>query len=201
MLSQLIGCRVDSATPYCGLRCDTEFQQPSSAKILPFYSNSHSGANCIDGLFLSNTPLCISQRAISPWIALDFGLGLVDVQKVVVYNRHNYGKRFRNAEVRVTASMPSSTSIMETEGRLIGNFAGPGTSGQVITFETEELKIGRYVLVQQKGSNDKDNKNHMNLLEVQVIGCKPDQGEQSSKIDPVDLPPRPWLPESDNQGV
>ena len=93
----------------------------------------YSGASCIDGKL--DWEICLSQKEVAPWLALDFG-AKVDIKNVTVYNLKNpWAKRFQNAEVRVTDELPTSGEEMFTGGQLLGTFEGPATSGQIVQIE------------------------------------------------------------------
>ena len=81
-----------------------------------------------------------------------------------IYNRiYNSGSRTRNLEVRLTNDLPTSGDQMYTGGELLGTFEGPGKAGEIIKVKGSAL-TGRYVLIQM------DNKDCLNLLEVEVFG-------------------------------
>ena len=103
---------------------------------------------------------------------MDFGEDLrVSVDNVVLYNRIDStanGARARNVEIRVSDELPTSASSMFTGGNLLGTFAGPGTSGEIIEIESGPnwpTKYGRYVIVQMDNGNEP-----LNLKEVTVFG-------------------------------
>ena len=86
------------------------------------------------------------------------------VTKVDIYNRDDgYGSRFRNVEVRLTDELPTSGDIMYNGGQLLGTFAGPGGTGQIIEVEGP-AKTGRYVLIQM------NHRDCLNLHEVEAFG-------------------------------
>ena len=103
---------------------------------------------------------------------MDFGEELrVSVDKVFLYNRidsTDKGFRARNIEIRLSDELPTSASSMFTGGDMLGTFAGPGTSGQMILIESGAnwpTKYGRYVIVQMDNGNEP-----LNLKEVTVFG-------------------------------
>ena len=103
---------------------------------------------------------------------MDFGEDLrVSVDSVLLYNRVNRNDiagRTRNVEIRLSEELPTSASSMFSGGDLLGTFAGPGTSGQMILIESGanwSIKFGRYVIVQMDNGNDP-----LNLKEVTVFG-------------------------------
>ena len=140
------------------------------------YHEGNGPDKCIDGI--TDGPdshpgdLCHTNHEQAPWLALDFGEELrVSVDKVFLYNRidsTDKGFRARNIEIRLSDELPTSASSMFTGGDLLGTFAGPGTSGQMILIESGAnwpTKYGRYVIVQMDNGNDP-----LNLKEVTVFG-------------------------------
>ena len=108
----------------------------------------------------------------APWIALDFGdEARVSVGKVVLANRINCcGKRTAKVEVRLANELPADGASMFTDGKLLGEFAGPGENGQKIEIESEEGwegTVGRYLIVQMDKSDKPDS---LNLKEVTAFG-------------------------------
>ena len=109
----------------------------------------------------------------APWLAIELE-GLASVHSVTIYNRGDCcGSRFRNAEVRLTNQLPNSSNTMFQGGELLGSFPGPGSDGQVINI-TGPPRTGRFVLIQM---NNRDN---LNLYEVQVFGTLLSQGDYST---------------------
>ena len=140
------------------------------------YHEGNGPDKCIDGI--TDGPdshpgdLCHTNNEQAPWLALDFGEDLrVSVDNVLLYNRVNRNDiagRTRNVEIRLSEELPTSASSMFTGGSLLGTFAGPGTSGQMILIESGAnwpTKYGRYVIVQMDNGNDP-----LNLKEVTVFG-------------------------------
>ena len=108
----------------------------------------------------------------APWIALDFGdEARVSVGKVVLANRINCcGKRTAKVEVRLANELPADGASMFTDGKLLGEFAGPGENGQKIEIESEEGwegTVGRYLIVQMDKADKPDS---LNLKEVTAFG-------------------------------
>ena len=107
-----------------------------------------------------------------PWFAMDFGKDFrVSAEKVLLYNRVNSSSdatRTRNVEIRLSDELPTSTTTIFAGGALLGTFAGPGTSGQVIEIESApgwSMKTGRYLIVQMDNDNEP-----LNLKEVTAFG-------------------------------
>ena len=107
-----------------------------------------------------------------PWFAMDFGKDFrVSAEKVLLYNRVNSSSdatRTRNVEIRLSDELPTSTTTIFAGGALLGTFAGPGTSGQVIEIESApgwSMKTGRYLIVQMDNDNEP-----LNLKEVAAFG-------------------------------
>ena len=108
----------------------------------------------------------------APWIALDFGdEARVSVGKVVLANRINCcGKRTAKVEVRLANELPADGASMFTDGKLLGEFAGPGQNGQKIEIESEEGwegTVGRYLIIQFDKTDKPDS---FNLKEVTAFG-------------------------------
>lgn len=123
-----------------------------------------------------NTDMCSTldgkKADPAPWIALDFGdEARVSVGKVVLANRINCcGKRTAKVEVRLANELPADGASMFTDGKLLGEFAGPGENGQKIEIESEEGwegMVGRYLIVQMDKSDKPDS---LNLKEVTAFG-------------------------------
>ena len=140
------------------------------------YHEGNGPDKCIDGI--NDGPdghpgdLCHTNNEQAPWLALDFGEDLrVSVDNVLLYNRVNRNDiagRTRNVEIRLSEELPTSASSMFTGGSLLGTFAGPGTSGQMILIESGAnwpTKYGRYVIVQMDNDDDP-----LNLKEVTIFG-------------------------------
>ena len=125
--------------------------------------------NCIDGGVSGRLSMCHTESEKAPWLALDFG-AQVAVEKVVLNNRNKgFPERLRNAEVRVADQLLDSGQQMFTGGQLLGTFAGPGKTGEVVTLTSSSGIGGRFVIVQMDFSPGTDN---LNLMEVTVWGKK-----------------------------
>ena len=135
--------------------------------------------NCIDGDKTSDIVCHSNCQENAPWLALDFR-DPVEVTRVDIYNRiddvHGWGARTRNLEVRLTNEQPASGDQMYTGGGLLGTFAGPGKSHQVIKVEGSAL-TGRYILIQM------NNRKCLHLLEVEAFGSViTTTGQQKTKL-------------------
>ena len=131
---------------------------------------------CIDGVTDGpDTPpgdMCHTGDDPAPWFALDFGYETrVSVDKVLIYNRihsPSSASRTKNVDVRLSDELPTSATSMYTGGFLLGSFAGPGTSGQLIEIGSGHgwpIKYGRYVIVQMNNGGEP-----LNLKEVVAFG-------------------------------
>ena len=135
--------------------------------------------NCIDGDKTGDIVCTTNGQENAPWLALEFR-DPVEVTRVDIYNRiddvHDWAARTKNLEVRLTNELPASGDQMYTGGVLLGTFAGPGESGEIIKIEDPAL-TGRYVLIQM---NDRD---CLNLLEVEAFGSViTTTGQQKTKL-------------------
>jgi hypothetical protein len=81
----------------------------------------------------------------APWIALRFSSPVLVQRVEILY----YDSRVRDLEVRVTNNLPEDGATVFTGGKLLGGFAGPGTPGQLFTWEGP-VRQGRFLLVQMK---------------------------------------------------
>ena len=136
---------------------------PINAHMSTVYDNMEA-TRCIDGDKTGDEVCHSNCQENAPWLALEFVEGTVEVTRVDIYNRiYSSGERTRNVEVRLTNDLPTSGDQMYTGGELLGTFAGPGGNGEIIKVEGFAL-TGRYVLIQM------DNKDCLNLLEVEVFG-------------------------------
>ena len=110
--------------------------QPISATLSSSYGHYGPGY-CIDG----NTggTFCHTDHDAKPWIAIDYGYGVI-VERVEIFNRANCcGFRTRNVDVRISYQLPTSGDEMFSGGTLLGHFAGPGSDGQQITISGQNM--------------------------------------------------------------
>ena len=153
---------------------------PNNAQLSSTHSTSTAAAKCIDG----NTegPPCHSEpRGSYPWLAISFPEP-VEVTRVVIYNRRDYGSRTKNLEVRLTDVLPTSEEARFTGGKLFGTFTGPGKDGEIIIIEGS-VKKGRYVLIQNGFWI-------LNFHEVKVFGYAPLTRRKRNANSP-NVPPPP----------
>ena len=134
---------------------------PTTATMSSVHSSPYPAAHCIDGSEDGGT--CQTQQETAPWMALDYG-NEVQVGSVVLMNRINccYYKT-KNVNVRVSSTLPESSSEMFTGGQLLGTFVGPGTVGQRIEITGSTQLTGRYVVVQMDFTSEAS---EFNLNEV-----------------------------------
>ena len=74
----------------------------------------------------------------------------------------------KNVEVRISDELPADGESMFTGGLLLGTYEGPGTKGESIEIESDELwkqKVGRYLIVQMDNGKDP-----LHLKEVTAFG-------------------------------
>ena len=122
--------------------------------------------NCIDGN--EEVSFCMTQREPSPWIALDYGTE-VRVSSVVVIARNDpsFAYRTENMNIRVSSTLPVSSSEMFTGGQLLGIFEERATQKQRIEITGGTELTGRYVVVQM---DHNPGENHLNIMEVTAWG-------------------------------
>ena len=167
-----------SALSYSDLDCVISIDQlsPVTAHMSRIRSYGNGAHKCIDGITdgpdTNTGDLCHTNNYQAPWLALDFGEDLrVSVNKVVLYNAvgsSDIAARTRNVQIRLSDELPTSDASMFTGGNLLGTFAGPGTSGQLIEIKSGPnwtTHYGRYVIVQMDNDDDP-----LNLKEVSVFG-------------------------------
>jgi hypothetical protein len=81
--------------------------------------------------------------------------------------------------VEVGNTMPTASNMLATgNGNAIckysatsNSFVGPGTNGQVVTFDCAPALSGRYVSVRIKGASSTES-NILSLAEVEISGVK-----------------------------
>merc|ERR1712115_376277 len=154
--------------------------QPSANKscitVIPRWSASMSSGihgnpgkypakNCIDD---DVNTICHTHGGESwPWVAVEIPSS--DVYEVWIVNRNDCcGERTRNLKVWVGDKYPTTASSEYSSGKLLGNFHGPGTNGQVIKVQSEQgtgLK-GNIVILQMSKTDV------INLAEIYVFGSK-----------------------------